>query len=220
MCKLREGSVTKLSPFLTSAQYGRAEFWGRRKRTNFIRLTSAFSKFWKKVLIGAIENKHLTVLFSVLPNGFLMKIKDFCLPWALCCELNRKDSCSLQIWLVNKTGCYKGYLPYTKQGKYWNHWETLKRDLQSATTTTCLLHFGREKKKASATNYFLLLLHAGNKTRGSFIPENNDIATTSTHMSHTSLQEMQLMNRCSENHTLVQSRQNIFKSLLGEEVPG
>lgn len=160
------------------------------------------------------------MLFSVLANGFLMKIKDSCLSWALCCELNRKDSCSLQIWLVNKAGCYKGYFPYTKQGKYWNNWETLKRDLQSATTI-CLLHFRREKKKTNnATNYFLLLLNAGNKTRGSFIPENDDITTTFTHMSHTSLQEMKLMNRCSENHTLVQSRQNILKILLGEEVPG
>lgn len=155
MCKLREGSATKLFPFLTSAQYGRAEFWGRHKRTNFIPLTSAFSKFWKKkkVLIGAIENKPLTVLFSVLANGFLMKIKDSCLSWALCCELNRKDSCSLQIWLVNKAGCYKGYFPYTKQGKYWNNWETLKRDLQSATTI-CLLHFRRKKKNKQCNKLF------------------------------------------------------------------
>lgn len=76
------------------------------------------------------------------------------------------------------------------------------------------------KKKAKVTTDFLLLLYAGNKTRGSFIPENNDITTTSTYISRTSLQEMQLRNRCYENHTIMHSRQNKLKALLGEEVPG
>lgn len=141
--------------------------------------------------------QFVTKWFSNEEQGFLC--------WALCCELNRKDSCSLQIRLVNKTGCCKGYLPHTKQGKILKSLEDWERDLPPATKITCSLHFGGGEK-SNITTDFLLLLNAGNKTRGSLIPK----TMTWPQLPHVylALQEMQHRNRCCENHALRQSRQN------------
>lgn len=50
MYELREGSVTKLSTFLTSAQYGTPWILGKmQENSDFIWLTSAFSSFEKSI---------------------------------------------------------------------------------------------------------------------------------------------------------------------------
>lgn len=117
----REWSVIKLS-FPDPHQGAKWYPWILRKAqedSDFIWITSPFSSFAKSIswcyLKQTPDTRHrfiqsVTKWFSNKDQGFLSFLSTVL--W-----LHTQDSCSLQIWLVNKTGCYKGYLPYTTQGK-------------------------------------------------------------------------------------------------------